>query len=54
MRTQKIFQRLDSNLRYALETIGREMQESTLEVQKRGKSYANFVVLFGAEPYVAK
>jgi hypothetical protein len=48
------FQRLDSSLRYALETIGQEMQESTLEVKKRKKSYANLVVPFGAEPYLIK
>jgi hypothetical protein len=48
------FPRLDANLRDTLETLGREMQESTLEVEKRKKSYANFVVPFGAEPDTAK
>jgi hypothetical protein len=49
-----IFQRLDANLRDTLETLGREIQESTFEVEKRKKSYAIFVVPFGAEPYIAK
>jgi hypothetical protein len=48
------FPRLDANLRDTLETLGREMQESTLEVEKRKKSYANFIVTFGAEPYIVK
>jgi hypothetical protein len=49
-----IFPRMDSNSRDTLETRGRSVQESTLEVGKRKKSYANFVVPFGAEPYNAK
>jgi hypothetical protein len=45
---------LDANLRDALETLGQEMQEITLEVETRKKSYANFVVPFGAKPYIAR
>jgi hypothetical protein len=48
------FPRLDCKLRDALETIGQAMQECTVEVKIWKKSYANFVVAFGADPYILK
>jgi hypothetical protein len=46
---KKRFPRLDTNLRHNLEMIGEELQECTLEVKKRKKSYGMFVVSFGSD-----
>jgi hypothetical protein len=51
---KKLLRMLDTNLQDNLETIGEELQEYTLEVKKRKKSFGMLVVPFGSDPYIVK